>query len=270
MKRVESGINYVRYAIGQLGVIALWDGYVDMPPSRLRQTDNRPFGSELPEQVELVDGKLRLSVNAFLVIDGDQHILIDTGSSNAWEPTMGLLHRALEEAGVAREAIGTVALTHTHTDHVNGLIAADGSDAFPNLDRLFVPREEISMFDVKDRLARFRQRRLPLDDGFKLSASITSTQAHGHEIGHTAFEVSSSGDTLLIWGDVVHVPSIQFARPELSWELDTDQVQARSARQRMLARAAWPNVFVAGAHLDFPGVGAVTRGGGDAFCYTPL
>jgi glyoxylase-like metal-dependent hydrolase (beta-lactamase superfamily II) len=219
--------------------------------------------------VELVDGKLRLSVNAFLVIDGNQHILIDTGAANAWEPTMGLLSRALNEAGVAREAIGAVALTHTHSDHVNGLVAADGSDAFPNLDRLFVPREEISMFDGKERLARFHQRRLPLDDRLKLSASITSMQAHGHEVGHTAFEVSSAGDTLLIWGDIVHVPSIQFARPELSWEFDTDQVQARATRQSMLAQAARPNVFVAGAHLDFPGVGSVT-GGGDTFSYTPL
>jgi glyoxylase-like metal-dependent hydrolase (beta-lactamase superfamily II) len=269
MKKVESGANYARYAMGNLDVIALRDGYVDMPPSRLRRTDGRPFGSELPEQVELVDGKLRLSVNALLVIDGDQHILIDTGAANAWLPTMGLLIGALSEAGVAREAIGTVALTHTHSDHVNGLVAADGSDAFPNLDRLFVPREEIPMFDEEERLARFHQRRLPLDDRFKLSASITSMQAHGHEVGHTAFEVSSAGDTLLIWGDIVHVPSIQFTRPELSWEFDTDQVQARSTRQRMLARAARPNVFVAGAHLDFPGVGSVA-GGGDAFSYTQL
>lgn len=269
MKRVESGANYTRYAMGQFSVIALRDGYVDMPPSRLRQTDDRPFGSDLPKQVELVDGKLRLSVNAFLIIDGNQHILIDTGAANAWEPTLGVLIGALNEAGIAREAIGTVALTHTHSDHVNGLVAADGSDAFPNLERLFVPREEISMFDDEERLARFHQRRLPLDDGLKLSASIRSIQARGHEVGHTAFEVSSAGDTLLVWGDVVHVPSIQFARPELSWEFDTDQLQARATRQSMLARAARPNVFVAGAHLDFPGIGAVTEAG-DAFSYTPL
>jgi glyoxylase-like metal-dependent hydrolase (beta-lactamase superfamily II) len=182
---------------------------------------------------------------------------------------MGSLLRALDEAGVTRENIGTVALTHTHLDHVAGLVAADGSDAFPNLGRLFVPRGEMSMFDRDDRVARFRHRRLPLDDGFKLSASVTAVEAHGHEIGHTAFEVSSAGDTLLIWGDIVHVPSIQFARPELTWEFDADQEQARRTRQRMLRRAVQPNVFVSGAHLDFPGVGIVTERG-DAFCYTSL
>lgn len=269
MKKLESGANFVRFSMGDLTIVALRDGYVDMPPSRLRQPGDHPFGSDLPAAVDLVDGKLRLSVNAFLVIDRDQHILIDTGSANVWEPTMGLLPRALGEAGVVPDKIGTVAFTHTHLDHVHGLVAADGSDAFPNLERLYVPQEEVPMFDAIDRLARFRHRRLPFVDGFKLSAGITVVAAHGHEVGHSVFEVASAGDTLLIWGDIVHVPSIQFARPELTWEYDDDQAQARSTRQRILRRAARPNHFVAGAHLDFPGVGTVAERD-DVFSYRPL
>jgi len=269
MKKRDSGAGHVRYALGDLTVIALRDGYVDMPSSRLRQAGDRPFGSDMPAQVDLVDGRLRLSVNAFLVIDRGQHVLIDTGAADAWLPTMGLLLGSLDEAGVARDSIETVALTHTHEDHVHGLVAADGSDAFPNLRRLLVPQEEVSMFDGYDRLARFRQRRLPFGDGFKLSDGITAVQAHGHEVGHTAFEVSSGNETLLIWGDVVHVPSIQFDRPELTWEFDANQDEERSTRQRLLRRAAQPSFFVAGAHLDFPGVGTVTASG-RAFRYTPL
>jgi glyoxylase-like metal-dependent hydrolase (beta-lactamase superfamily II) len=269
MKKLDSGTGYARYAVGDVTVIALLDGYIEMPASRLRQPGDRPFGSDLPAEVELVDGKLRLSVNAFLVIDREQHILIDTGAADSLDPTMGSLLRAMAEAGVAREKVNTVACTHTHEDHVNGLVAADGTDAFPNLERLFVPEEECPRFDLEDRLARFRQRRLPLGDGFKLSASVTAVQAHGHEVGHTAFEVSSAGETLLIWGDVVHVPSIQFARPELTWEFDADQARARSTRQSMLRRAIQPNFFVAGAHLDFPGIGTVAESGG-GFCFTLL
>ena len=269
MKRLDSGINYARFKLGDLTVVALWDGYVDMPPSRLRQPGDRPFGSDLPKQVDLVDGSLRLSVNAFLVIGHGQHVLIDTGAANAWHPTMGLLLDALREAGVARDSIGTVAFTHTHIDHVNGLVAGDGSDAFPKLERLLVPGEEIAMFDEVERLARFRQRRLPFADGFTVNASIKVVAAHGHEVGHSVFEVTSAGETLLIWGDIVHVPSIQFARPEITWEFDDDQDRARSARKRMLRRAAQPKCFVAGAHLEFPGVGEVAQRD-DGFCYTPL
>ena len=74
----------------------------------------------------------------------------------------GIAASCIAGSGVAREVLGTVALTHTHEDHVNGLVAADGSDAFPNLDRLFVPQEEVLMFDEYGRLARYRQRRLPI------------------------------------------------------------------------------------------------------------
>jgi glyoxylase-like metal-dependent hydrolase (beta-lactamase superfamily II) len=268
MKRLASGANYVRYGLGKIAVIALRDGYIDMPTRRLRQTGNQPF-KDLPDQVELVGGKLRLSVNAFLIVDGDEHILIDTGASNSLGPTMGELLRALGDAGVKREKIGTIALTHTHEDHAHGLVAADGSDAFPNLQRLFVPRAEIPLFDKIGRVARFRELRAPIDDGFKLSPSVTAVGAPGHEVGHTTYEISSAGETLIIWGDIVHVQSIQFDRPELTWEYDADQDMARSSRLSMLRLATRPNVYVAGAHLDSPGVGKVSENG-STFSYVPL
>lgn len=203
-----------------------------------------------------------------MVIERGRHVLIDTGAADAWLPTMGLLLRALSEAGVAREDIGTVAFTHTHVDYVSGLVAADGSDAFPRLDRLFVPQAEVPLFGRNERLARFRQRCMSFGDGFALSSSITAVQARGDEVGHTAFEVAGEGETLLIWGDIVHVPSVQFARPELIWEFDADQAQARSTRKTILDRVTRPGVFVAGAHLDFPGVGNVARADG-AFAFAP-
>ena len=269
MKKRESGTNFVRYAVGELTVIALRDGYVDLPASRLRQTGDRPFDADMPKEVELVQGKLRLSVNAYLVIDGSQHVLIDTGAANSWDPTMGLLPRALAEAGVDRNDITAVALTHTHEDHGNGLVAADGFDAFPNLQRLLVPKEEIALFDGNERLLRFGQRRSPITDAYEVGPHITARGAHGHEVGHTAYEVSSAGETLLIWGDIVHVPSIQFARPELTWELDADQNQARATRLQLLDRAARPDFYVAGAHLEFPGVGRVIEHKG-SYAFKPF
>jgi glyoxylase-like metal-dependent hydrolase (beta-lactamase superfamily II) len=268
MKRLASGANYGRYSLGEIEVVALRDGYIDMPTSRLRQTGNQPF-KDLPDQVELVGGKLRLSVNTFLIIDGDEHVLIDTGASNSLGPTMGELLRAFGEAGVEHDKIGTIALTHTHEDHAHGLVAADGSDAFPNLQRLFVPRAEIPLFDKIERVARFRQLRTPIDDGFQLSPNVTAVAAAGHEVGHTAYEVSSAGETLIIWGDIVHVQSIQFDRPELTWEYDADQDMARFSRLSMLRLTTRPNTYVAGAHLTSPGVGKISEKG-SVFSYVPL
>ena len=58
MRKLGSGTNFARYALGDITVVALRDGFVDMPPSRLRQPGDRPFGADMPAQVELVDGRL--------------------------------------------------------------------------------------------------------------------------------------------------------------------------------------------------------------------
>lgn len=182
---------------------------------------------------------------------------------------MGLLPRALAEAGVVREEISSIAFTHTHLDHVGGLLMADGSETFPNLKDIFVPALEIPLFERKGRLSAFHQRCTGFNNGHSISRGITSVEASGHEVGHTAFEIVGGGEKLLIWGDVVHVPSLQFARPNLTWEFDADQDMARSTREQLLSRVAKPDVSVAGAHLDFPGIGRVSRFG-DGYRFAPI
>jgi glyoxylase-like metal-dependent hydrolase (beta-lactamase superfamily II) len=248
---------------------SLRDGYVDMPPTRLRQPGDRPFADDLPQQVRLVGGNLRLSVNAFSFDDGTDVTLIDTGASNAWHPSMGLLPRALSEASIAVDRVRTVAFTHTHVDHINGLILPDGRDAFPRLSRLLVPKEEFAMFRSAARLGRFHERAEPFEAGQRIGANIEAIGASGHEVGHTCFRVTSEGETVLVWGDIVHVPSIQFEHPEIAWEFDDDQEQARASRLRIMALAADNMHYIAGAHLDWPGVGTIARSR-SGFRFDPL
>jgi glyoxylase-like metal-dependent hydrolase (beta-lactamase superfamily II) len=269
MQRGSSGANHASYRIGALTMTSLRDGYVDMPPKRLRQPGNKVFGDDLPKQVRLVDGSLRLSVNAFALDDGTDVTLIDTGASNAWLPSMGLLPQALREANIAGDRVRTVAFTHTHIDHIHGLVLPNGQDAFPGLSRLLVPREELDMFRAEVRLRRFHERADAFEAGLKIGAHIEAMDAHGHEVGHTCFRITSEGETVLVWGDIVHVPSIQFERPEMSWEFDGDQEQARASRLRIMALAADNMYFIAGAHLDWPGVGRIARSG-TGFRFDPL
>ncbi|CDX16534.1 conserved hypothetical protein [Mesorhizobium plurifarium] len=269
MERISAGPHHTAYKIGDLTVTSLRDGYVDMPVRRLRQPGDKPFDGDLPSQVPLFEGALRLSVNAFAIDDGEDITLIDTGSSNAWHPTMGFLPQALSEARIVVDRIRTVAFTHTHLDHIHGLVLPDGRDGFPQLSRLLVPRPELDMFRSVARLSRFHDRAEPSDPGQHLSASIEAVAATGHEIGHTGFRVTSRSETLLVWGDLVHVPSLQFERPEVAWEFDADQDQARATRLRILGLVADNGWCVAGAHLDSPGVGWVSRTG-TSFRFEPL
>jgi glyoxylase-like metal-dependent hydrolase (beta-lactamase superfamily II) len=269
MKRINFGDHHASYKIGAFTLTSLRDGYVDMPISRLRQPGNHPFGADLPRKVHLEDGKLRLSVNAFALDDGADVTLIDTGASNAWHPTMGLLPQALCEAGISAERVRTVAFTHTHSDHINGLILPNGEDAFPLLSRLVLPKDELDLFRAVTRLERFHARAETFEDGQKIRPDIDTIGAPGHEVGHTCFRVISQGETVLVWGDIVHVPSIQFERPELTWEFDNDQEQARASRLQVMALAADRMYYIAGAHLDSPGIGRITRVGGH-FQFDPL
>ena len=248
---------------------SLRDGFVDMPPTRLRQPGDSVFGDDLPPQVRLVDGNLRLSVNAFALDDGTDVTLIDTGASNAWHPSMGLLPHALREANIAVDRVRTIAFTHTHLDHIHGLILPNGHDAFPQLSRLLVPKEELDMFRSEARLKRFHERVEAFDAGLRIGANIEAIAAPGHEAGHTCFRIASGGESVLVWGDIVHVPSIQFERPEVTWEFDADQEQARASRLRIMALAADNMYYIAGAHLDLPGVGRISRLG-TGFRFDPL
>ena len=269
MERVASGDRHASYRLGALTLTSLRDGYVDMPVTRLRKPRNQTFETNLPSQIPLGEGKLRLSVNAFALDDGESGTLIDTGASNAWHPSMGALPQALSEAQIAPERIRMVAFTHTHIDHINGLILPNGRDAFPEMSRVLVPTAEMGLFRAEARLEHFHGRAESFEPGQRLGPSIEALDAAGHEIGHTCFRVTSEGETALVWGDIVHAPSLQFDKPEITWEFDADQDRARASRARIMALAADSGAYVAGADLDSPGVGRVYRAG-DGFRFEPL
>lgn len=259
MRLVSSGRLHAAFEFGELQVVSLRDGYIDMPPTRLRGADGRPL-PELPAAVPLVGGNLRLSVNAFFVTDGTRSLLIDTGASNAWhDPTMGLIYDALDEAGIDRAHITDVAITHNHEDHVSGLIALDGSEAFAKLERVWIGAGDMSVFT--GRLEPIRERVVPVTEKVAINDWAAAVPTPGHTPGHTVYEVSSSAGRLLVWGDTVHVPTLQFERPNTTWEFDSDQSQARAARAGLLEQLTRPQHFVAGAHLDSPGIARVTPSG---------
>jgi glyoxylase-like metal-dependent hydrolase (beta-lactamase superfamily II) len=171
-------------------------------------------------------------------------------------PTMGSLYDALAEAGIKRTDITDVAITHKHGDHVNGLITPDGSEAFPHLQRVWVGAGDTSIFT--GRLTPVADRVVPITAKVAINDWTTAVPTEGHTPGHTVFDIHSAGGHLLVWGDTVHVPSLQFDQPNVSWELDDDQSQARKARAGLLEQLTQPDHYVAGAHLDSPGIAAVT------------
>src|SRR5262245_5309144 len=124
--------------VGDFEVIALSDGLLQTSLDVVLKLDRA--------QKERLSGKkvgdpVHISVNAFLLKRNGTYALIDTGSGNTMGPTLGKLPANLRAAGVEPEAIGTIFLTHLHSDHSNGLIDDEGRAIYPNAELILHEQE---------------------------------------------------------------------------------------------------------------------------------
>lgn len=246
--------------LGELSVTMLLDGDTTMGADCLRGPEGFALGPE-----DLVEGRLPLPVRAFLVQGPQGKLLIDAGAGNAWHKGLGRLGGALAEAGTGPQEVDVVALTHTHIDHLSGLVDGDGGLAFPNAHRVLVATEELMAFRAEPRMIPVLPRLVPLEQGDGPLPGVVAVNAPGHSPGHMAFLVEGR---LLIWGDLVH-HTVQFARPEVTWKFDEDEALARETRARLFERVVGEGWLVAGAHLPHPGIGRLERAG-DAYAFHPV
>ena len=88
---------------------------------------------------------------------GGKLVVIDTGTGEAnFERTKGAagqFQRNLKAAGIDRNAVDTVVISHFHGDHVNGLLMADNKPAFPNAE-ILVPHIEWAFWTDDGEMSR--------------------------------------------------------------------------------------------------------------------
>jgi len=267
-------IRSVRLKVGDIEVTALSDGPFPATLDTLIAFDR--------DEAQRLLGKpagtpFFLPVNSYLFKLGGRWTLIDTGCGPTVGPQLGQLPARLREAGVPPEQIDVVILTHIHPDHAMGLVDAAGAAVFPNAE-LIVHEAEANFWlgcdpasaaterirrnigKARHATAPYRARMRTVPDGEALPG-LSAMLLPGHTPGHTGWIVHAGRDALLIWGDVVHIPAIQVARPEAAFEYDVDPQAARDTRKRTFDMVAADRLTVAGAHLDFPGIGTIVRSG---------
>jgi glyoxylase-like metal-dependent hydrolase (beta-lactamase superfamily II) len=124
-----------------------------------------------------------------------------------------------------------------------------------------------SFFAYPD-LAQFRQLLKPVRNGYQVAERLRAVALPGHAHGHTGYAFDTDEDRFLFFGDIVHVPALQFGNAAFSWSCDDDQPTARATRLKVFRGAAEAGTWIAGAHLGWPGIGRVVRNG-EAYDYEP-
>jgi glyoxylase-like metal-dependent hydrolase (beta-lactamase superfamily II) len=277
----HAGIHAVR--IGDTTVTALNDGQFEASVDYIVGLD--PVIAAEQETSLFRPLPPRITINAFMLEIGGKKALIDTGCGTAFGPNMGGSMARMNSLGVADADIETILITHAHIDHVSGLLTPDGAARFPNAELVITAAETGFWLDdataaaapesakdsfalAKRCLSPYAARTRKVTMGQEVLPGVTCHPLPGHTPGHTGWLITSGTDSLLVWGDVVHLPGIQFAHPEAGMAFDTDADLARTSRSRVLAWASADRLMVAGMHLDFAPFGHVIAAG-NAYSFIP-
>jgi glyoxylase-like metal-dependent hydrolase (beta-lactamase superfamily II) len=275
-----------RLKVGSFEVTVLSDGW--LPVETKLFTGDAESAHKLLESSFLPKDEIPTAVNEWLINTGDKLILVDTGTSNVFAPTVGRMAKNSAAAGVDPSTVDMVILTHMHPDHVAGLLTTDKKIAFPNA-TVHVSEAEYAFWTSAEHYAKAPDQFKPMydlarnaikpyadagklvrfNDHTEFAPGIVASAAPGHTAGHTMVRLSSGRSELLLWGDIVHNVALQFPDPDRAISFDTDKAMAIATRKRVFDMAATDKLLIAGSHLPFPSLGHVAKASA-GYAYVPV
>jgi glyoxylase-like metal-dependent hydrolase (beta-lactamase superfamily II) len=267
--------GFYRRRVGDAMVTVINDGFLDMPMAILRGATHEEMKDLLKDAFGPPEP--RITVNAFVIETEKNTILVDAGGGSTTVYSMGLMPENLAAAGFQPEDFDTVLVTHIHPDHTSGLIAKDGSAMFPRADIVLHDDDFVFWSDPGLRdghspaatpylgsaelLLKTYQGRFRRTTGGAVVPGITQLHLPGHTPGHSGYQLESAGQTLVMWGDTVHVPELQIPRPGVTSEYDISEAMAAESRRKIFDYVASERLLVTGGHLHLPAFAHVVPAG---------
>jgi glyoxylase-like metal-dependent hydrolase (beta-lactamase superfamily II) len=275
--------GFYRYKVGDIEVTVVTDG-----ANRLPVTDAFVVNVKKEEvNAALVAAFMEPGVfvgpyNPIVLNTGGKLALVDTGTSEAAyvssKGATGQLMTNLAAAGIDAGAIDTVIISHYHGDHINGLLKADKSLAFPNAE-ILVPANEHQFYMDDGNMSRATKGRV--EDVFKNVRRVISGEVlkrlrtyewdkdvipgvlavgtPGHTPGHTSHVVSSGSSKVYVQADVTHAPFLFARNPGWHAYYDQDPAMAEATRRKVYDMLSAEKMLVQGFHYPFPSLAHVEK-----------
>jgi glyoxylase-like metal-dependent hydrolase (beta-lactamase superfamily II) len=222
--------------------------------------------------------------NPVVINTGGKLAIVDTGTSEAAyassKGATGQLQANLIAAGIDAKAIDTVVISHYHGDHINGLLKADNSLAFPNAE-ILVPAVEHKYWMDDGEMSRAPKGRM--ENNFKnvrrvfnadvmkrvrtyewdkdVLPGVKAVGTPGHSMGHTSYVVSSGAQKVFVQSDVTHVPFLFVRNPQWHAFYDQDAAMAEATRRKVYDMLVAERMMVQGFHFPFPSRAYVEKAG---------
>ncbi len=238
-----------------------------------------------------IDAEHRLlqALNCLLVETPAGRVLVETGiGERVDEKTRAMrayegpaILPALTAAGFAPDSIDVVAMSHLHFDHAGGLLAADGSRAFPRATIVAQRAEwEIALSANSRVVASYVQPELILardwgaegwaDGEREVLPGVTVLPTGGHSAGHQAIVVRGTGPgarTLAFFGDLAMRP--WSANPRWVTAFDDFPLDSVDRKAELFAESAAGGWLIALSHELKAPIGRLVPDR-DRYRYEPL
>jgi glyoxylase-like metal-dependent hydrolase (beta-lactamase superfamily II) len=277
--------GWYRYKIGTMEVTVATDGVArfKMAEDHVINIKKDAVNAALAE-VFMEKDMMTTPYNPVAINTGSKLCVIDTGTGEAnYKKTNGVggqFVSNLAAAGIDRNAVDTVIISHYHGDHINGLLLADNSLAFPNAE-IVVPAIEHKYWMDDDEMSRATNERVQTnfknvrrvfnaevmkrvstyDWSKEVLPGITAQGTPGHTPGHTSYVLSSGSDAVYLQSDVTHVPFLFARHPDWHAFYDQDGDMAEATRRKVYDMLVADKMRVQGFHYPFPSLAHVEKAG---------
>jgi glyoxylase-like metal-dependent hydrolase (beta-lactamase superfamily II) len=232
------------------------------------------------------ENRLLQALNCLLIETPAGRVLVETGigirlddKTRAMRGYAGpWIVPALTDAGFDPGSVDVVAMSHLHFDHAGGLLAEDGSKAFPRA-RIVAQRAEweIALGDNPRLVASYVQPELELvrmwggegwaDGKRELLPGISVVPTGGHSAGHQAIVVRAAGSPpLAFFGDLCMRP--WSANPRWVTAFDDFPLDSVAVKASLFAQAAEEGWTIVLSHEVRQPIGRLVRDR-DRFAWEP-